>query len=331
MSNQHITDTTNQYFHIMPNMADDDLDPYQYRLYGHYKRVCGDNGTCWQSTKTTAEITKMSVGKVASTRRELEELGYIHINEDGHTLQIKMCDVMPANTERFKKRSPHERDVHHMKQRRTRKEEKSKDSVATSATMETEQPEEATHHIEKPTTPAKEQPQPTRTKRGKDKAYSEACKFRSALSDNEQAIFDNVHFALMDAQYSLPRNEIDMTGNANHRRYQKSTYKIVHVLMTSGYDINADLIQAWAQWYKLTYPQAKMVKSIDKTCEHIDQFIQEHHAMQQRLVAQTKVAPAPPPPLTDEEKDAQRRARQQAKAELLGPTDFDFGTNEDKN
>lgn len=107
---QHIQDTTNNYFHIMPNMADDDLDPYQYRLYGHYKRVCGDNGTCWQSTKTTATITKMSVGKVASTRRELVELGYIHINEDGHTLQIKMCDVMPKNTERYRKRSPHERE-----------------------------------------------------------------------------------------------------------------------------------------------------------------------------------------------------------------------------
>ncbi len=67
------------YFAMMPNMLDDLLDPYQYRLYAHYKRVCGESGKCWQSTETTAEKCKMSTGKVAETKRELSELGLITV------------------------------------------------------------------------------------------------------------------------------------------------------------------------------------------------------------------------------------------------------------
>lgn len=131
-----------KYFHALPNMADDDLDPYQYRLYGHYKRVCGvsDDGACWESTRTTATNTKMSVGKVAKSRRELETLGYVNIEERGtNSLRITLSDVMPENIARFSKRSPHEHGVHHMndsvhdmKQRRTKEKEpnKKKDSLA---------------------------------------------------------------------------------------------------------------------------------------------------------------------------------------------------------
>ena len=40
-----IEDASNDhaYFCMMPNMLDDLLDPYQYRLYAHYKRVCGSD------------------------------------------------------------------------------------------------------------------------------------------------------------------------------------------------------------------------------------------------------------------------------------------------
>jgi len=69
------------YFAMMPNMLDDLLDPYQYRLYGHYKRVCGESGACWQSTETTATACKMSVGKVSEAKQELLRLGLIRIEE----------------------------------------------------------------------------------------------------------------------------------------------------------------------------------------------------------------------------------------------------------
>lgn len=58
-----------KFFHVMPNMYDDDLDPYEYRLLGHYKRT----GFCYQSTRTIATKCKMSVGKVSATRKALVE------------------------------------------------------------------------------------------------------------------------------------------------------------------------------------------------------------------------------------------------------------------
>jgi hypothetical protein len=102
-----------KYFHVMLNMADDDLDPYQYRLLGHYKRVCGKKGACWESTRTTAKITRMSVGKVSKTRLELESLGYIHMEERANdTLRITMIDRMADNVARYVERSPDEQGVH---------------------------------------------------------------------------------------------------------------------------------------------------------------------------------------------------------------------------
>lgn len=56
-----------KYFHLMPNMYDDDLDPYEYRLLGHYKRV----GVSWEGTRQVAEKCKMSVGQVSKTRKSL--------------------------------------------------------------------------------------------------------------------------------------------------------------------------------------------------------------------------------------------------------------------
>ena len=84
----------------LPNLIDDmDLDPYEYRLYGHYKRVCGAaGGTCYQSVRTTAEQCGMSVGKVSETRRSLETKGLIKCqdNEDG-TINVTIVDIWPQN------------------------------------------------------------------------------------------------------------------------------------------------------------------------------------------------------------------------------------------
>lgn len=79
----HIQDKSNDhaYFSMAPNMLDDLLDPYQYRLYGHIKRVCGESGECWQSTRTMAEKCKMSTGKVSEAKGELQEMGLITIKQ----------------------------------------------------------------------------------------------------------------------------------------------------------------------------------------------------------------------------------------------------------
>lgn len=107
-----------KYFHILYNMADDELNPYQYRLYGHYKRVCGEaeDGACWESTRTTAEKTQMSTGKVSGTRQELQELGYITIEYRGgdETCYITLIDRMADNIARYTKCSPDEQGVHVM-------------------------------------------------------------------------------------------------------------------------------------------------------------------------------------------------------------------------
>lgn len=85
-----------KYFHIMLNLADDELNPFQYRLLGHYVRV----GECTEGTRTTAKITKMSVGMVVKTRRELAQMGYIALTEpksDTDTVHVTIVDRWAEN------------------------------------------------------------------------------------------------------------------------------------------------------------------------------------------------------------------------------------------
>ena len=94
----------------LPNLYDDaDLDPYEFRLLAHYKRV----GTCWESTATTAAKCKMSVGKVSEARRSLQDKGFIHIQDepsDYGTIQITVKDVWAQNFEKYTQRSHSEHD-----------------------------------------------------------------------------------------------------------------------------------------------------------------------------------------------------------------------------
>lgn len=118
MSNQQQISTPpdSKYFHRMLNMADDDLGPYEYRLLGHYIRV----GDCWEGVRKTAKTTRMSVGKVVSTRNDLEKLGYIHVeHREQDTCLVTIIDRMAENVARYSKvfmertpRSPHEHPVH---------------------------------------------------------------------------------------------------------------------------------------------------------------------------------------------------------------------------
>jgi hypothetical protein len=108
------TPPDSKYFHRMLNMADDDLGPYEYRLLGHYIRV----GDCWEGVRKTAKTTRMSVGKVVSTRNELEKSGYIHVeHREQDTCLVTVIDRMAENVARYAfttrtGRSPGEQGVH---------------------------------------------------------------------------------------------------------------------------------------------------------------------------------------------------------------------------
>lgn len=115
MDGQMISDEGSplKYFAAIPHIADDELDTYQYRLYGHYKRVCGENGgSCWESTRTTAgKIPKFSQGMVTKIRKQLEEGGWIKCTEhESGTVEITLLDMWPRNMTKYAKRSPHEQE-----------------------------------------------------------------------------------------------------------------------------------------------------------------------------------------------------------------------------
>jgi len=100
------------YYCLMPNLADDELDLYEYRLYGHYRRVCGaNNRRCAEKTRTTAECLGISVGMVSQARKRLEEKGYIRIHETKHPsftrVSVSLRDVWPRNMLKYSTMSVH--------------------------------------------------------------------------------------------------------------------------------------------------------------------------------------------------------------------------------
>lgn len=105
-----------KYYAAIPHMVDDmGLTPFEYRLYGHLKRVAGENGgKCWQSTKTLAEICGMSTGQVSEAKHTLEDKNLIVVQEvpkDGRLYhEILVIDIWLQNIEKYTKaRSSHER------------------------------------------------------------------------------------------------------------------------------------------------------------------------------------------------------------------------------
>jgi DNA-binding MarR family transcriptional regulator len=152
---QAIQQPKNQYFHIMLNMADDELDPYEYRLLGHYIRV----GVTFESVRTTAEKTKMSVGMVVKTRNRLEQKGYIRLEAPENandTITVRVIDRMQENVSKYAERSPHEQPVHHMNaecsphepKKNTTKKNQEEEKIA-------DKPQEISHEVPKATVRAK--------------------------------------------------------------------------------------------------------------------------------------------------------------------------------
>jgi hypothetical protein len=68
----------------LPNLVDDmDLSPYAFRLYVHLKRVAGggNDGACWESTRTLASKCRMSAGQISKAKQELVNKGLITVEK----------------------------------------------------------------------------------------------------------------------------------------------------------------------------------------------------------------------------------------------------------
>lgn len=98
-----IRDSSRSNFFMIPNTLDEmNLTVYGFRLYCHYKRVAGENGTCWQSVKTMAEKCNMSMGSVTNARNELVEKNLITVKEvhnpNGKAfLEVTISDIWYKN------------------------------------------------------------------------------------------------------------------------------------------------------------------------------------------------------------------------------------------
>lgn len=94
------------YYHQMLNMDDDDLDVYEYRLLGHYRRVCGEfNAPCNESTRQTAEKTHMSPAQVSDVRKRLTVLGRISLTTGKQgVIIVEIEDLWAENIERYSKK-----------------------------------------------------------------------------------------------------------------------------------------------------------------------------------------------------------------------------------
>ena len=100
-----------RYFVMIPHMIDDmKMSSSAYRLYGHLKRVAGENGECWQTTRTIAAACNMSCSTVVRTKSELIKLGLIAVKKvasgrrlDAHLITIK--DVWIQNVAQYETNS----------------------------------------------------------------------------------------------------------------------------------------------------------------------------------------------------------------------------------
>ena len=95
-----------RYFITLPNLVDDsDLDPFECRLLLHYKRVCGDEGTCYQSLTTTASICHIRRATVIAARDRLVAKGWITVSKEktpvGLATVVTIIDRWLENTQRY--------------------------------------------------------------------------------------------------------------------------------------------------------------------------------------------------------------------------------------
>jgi hypothetical protein len=87
----------------LPNLYDDaDLDPYEFRLLAHFKRV----GRCTEGLKTTAKKCHMSPSQASEKRRSLHDKGWIvmkevQLKDGGYAYVIFVVDKWRENFEKY--------------------------------------------------------------------------------------------------------------------------------------------------------------------------------------------------------------------------------------
>ena len=103
-----------KYFTILPNIlwADElQLSAHDLILYATIKKVAGENGTCFMSTRRLAHEAKISTGQVSKSKRKLANAGLIEIiTKRRHTKgwpidHITVNDIWGHNIEHFQNRS----------------------------------------------------------------------------------------------------------------------------------------------------------------------------------------------------------------------------------
>jgi len=103
---QSVSSAEHSYFAIIPHLADDDLSLYEYRLYGHYRRVCGEkNNRCTETTVTTAAKLGIRKSTIVETRQTLADKGFITLTyakvRNFTRVYITLADIWPQNMARY--------------------------------------------------------------------------------------------------------------------------------------------------------------------------------------------------------------------------------------
>lgn len=95
-----------KYFTIIPNYIFElELSPHAVRLYCELKRVAGEGGRCWMSTRVLSDKTGMSVGAISECKKQLEEKQLIKVNkvmsEKGICHSIEIINIWERNINYF--------------------------------------------------------------------------------------------------------------------------------------------------------------------------------------------------------------------------------------
>ncbi len=98
------------YFTITPNIViDSDISAYAKLLYIYLKRVAGETGKCWQSTRTISKNLNISMGTISNSKKELVSAGFIKItkvvcNRGKSADVISVRDIWEENINKYHNR-----------------------------------------------------------------------------------------------------------------------------------------------------------------------------------------------------------------------------------
>ena len=100
-----------RYFIMVPNMVDDmDISAQAFRLYCHIRRVAGEDGRCWESTRTLAGRCNLSRHSVMGGIKTLESAGLITVHRFGRSASgapcrfrqiLRVVDIWEENMSRY--------------------------------------------------------------------------------------------------------------------------------------------------------------------------------------------------------------------------------------